>query len=74
VETDYESDYDTEDEFEMTDVETDYESDYDTEDEFEIEDDTETVKCYDCAIDVQVFHLWNNVVTEFVYIFGKFIK
>ena len=64
------------------DGETDYDSDYDsnmetegeTDMEDEIEDDAETVICYDCAIDVQVFHLWDNVVREFVNTFGKFIK
>ena len=53
-------------------LEADWDGETDMEEE--IEDDAETVICYDCAIDVQVFHLWNNVVREFVNTFGKFIK
>jgi len=72
VETEAETDYGTDDE---TDVETEAETDYGTDDETDDETvDEETVDFGDKRIDMQVFYRWNNVVTEFVNTFSKFIK
>jgi hypothetical protein len=68
AETDDETDVETE-------AETDYGTDVETADETDDETvDEETVDFGDKRIDMQVFYRWNNVVTEFVNTFSKFIK
>jgi len=61
------------DDDETTDEETvDDETMDETDDE--TADEEETADFGDKRIDVQVFYRWNNVVTEFVNTFSKFIR
>ena len=58
----------------VNDDETTDEETVDDETDDETVDEEETVDFGDKRIDVQVFYRWNNVVTEFVNTFSKFIR
>ena len=58
----------------VNDDETTDEETVDDETDDETVDEEETVDFGDKRIDVQVFYRWNNVVTEFVNTFSRFIR